>query len=249
MDYQNLIEEITRLVMEELNRIPTGSVNPGSGAADVVVLVDPEMDDLSGFVDILRKSAERVRYRIVICERILEPLKRVAGTLKYTPVINPARHEFKSIIKGAEQVIIPGLSVTSLSKIAGLIGDESVSGIAIKSLLDGIPVIACTDSIHSLKFSDCERPKKLLAMIRANLTTLEDMGVQITQLEKLPGIIGERKPVDPDMSFGVKNVVTNEDVMIAANQKLKVLNFPRGTIVTPLARDTAKNMGIEINLV
>jgi hypothetical protein len=250
MDYKDLIEEITRLVMMELNKFPTGmSHNPGTGAAEVVALIDPEINDMSGIVDVLQKKAGDARYRIVISERQLEPFKQTAGTMKFSLVVDPQRHRFSEVIRGAEQVIIPYLSVTALSKISGLIGDEHVPGVFIKALLEGIPVIACTDNIHGLKFSDCARPKKLLAMVQQNLTTLEDMGVELVQLEKLPEKIGEKKPEDPDAKIGIRNVITNEDVKIAANQNLKTLNFPKGTIVTPLARDTAKNMGIEIKLV
>jgi hypothetical protein len=249
MDYQHLIEEITRLVMMELRKFPAEALHKSGALTEVVVLIDPEFDDLSGLVDILQKKTEQARYKIVMCERHLEPLKKVAGTVKFTPVVEPPRQRFAEVLWSAEQVIIPYLSVTTVSKIARLIGDEPVPGIAIKALLDGVPVVACADSIHGLKFSDCARPKKILGMIQDNMTLLEDMGVELVQLEKLPDRIGERKPEDPDSTIGIRNVITNEDVRIAANQKLKTLNFPKGTIVTPLARDNARKLGIEINLV
>ena len=249
IDYKNLIEEITRLVMMELRKLPAEVLFDSGIRADIVALVDPEFDDMPGLVDVLQKKADQVRYKIVISESQLESLKNAAGSLEFTPVVNPSREMFAQILWSAEQVIIPYLSVTALSKTAGLIGDEPVPGITIKALFDEIPVIACSDNIHGLKFSDCTRPRKLLEMVHTNLAVIEGMGIELVQLEKLPEKIAVKKPVDPDSEIGAKNVITNEDVRIAANQNLKSLNFPKGTIVTPLARDTARSLGIEINLV
>jgi hypothetical protein len=250
MDNQSMLEEITRLVIQELEKISGNtSVSPDVNSANFLVVLDPEMAEFSSLMDILQKIGGKANYRIVVDDKRAGALKQAAGNFPYIPVINVERQDYGKIIRGIDRIIIPLLSVTCLSKIASLTGDEPVPGICIQGLLSGIPVTVCTDNIHSLKFSDCVRPKKLLAMVQAHLTVIQEMGIEPVQLQKLPETVKDKKREKEISPAAMKNVITNEDVMTAVHQKVKDINFPRGTIITPLARETARNYGIEINIV
>jgi hypothetical protein len=45
-----------------------------------------------------------------------------------------------------------------------------------------------------------------------------------------------------------KKVVTEEDVLLAGRKHQQVINLSRGTLITPLARDTAKELGILLSI-
>lgn len=252
MNYSQLVEEITRLVMEELQKASTGNTggNPEESRSQVIVLLDEETEDPGSILETLGKVSGGVpNYHVVIPQCLEDAVKAASGSFSYNPVTGLKRNRFKSLVSRADRVVIPFLSVTTLSKIAAMIGDEPVSGVCLQALLQGKPVAVCADNIHSLNYSGVNTGGKLMAAIRHNMEVLKELGIEILQLNSLPGNVPAKKADPATPTVGVKNVVTAGDVAVAAEQKLKLLNFPRGTIVTPLAFDKAKELGIEIRLV
>jgi len=252
MNYESIVEQITKLVMEELEKMSSGSpANTGSGEKNrVLVLLDEETEDPASVIDVLAKvETGSPDYHIYIPDEIAEQVKSCAGFLKYKPVTGIKRSSYNRIISNMDKVILPFLSIPALTKIANLIADDPISGLSIKALLMDKPLLVCTDNIHNLKYSGARTESKIMSLINANLKTLEELGAKTIQLKSLPGMMVEQPSQEVTTDVGVRNVVTKEDILVAADQKLKLLNFPRKTIVTPLARETARAMGIEIRLV
>ena len=249
MDYNELVEQITRLVMEEVERTSRAAgTAPSPGGEKVLVLVDPGMEEFEPFFSgLAREGTPGTRYTLVMPRELEESARAGAGLFPYDIVADPPRSSYKALLGGTDRVVIPHLSVTALNKLANLIGDEPVAGIAMEALLQGVAVTACTDYVHGLNFGDSSPSQKVFALIRRSLETIREMGVSTVQMGKIGAEM--TKTVQKPVSGGKRHVVTNEDVFVAADQKQKILNFPRGTIVTPLAWDTAKSLDIEIRLV
>lgn len=250
MDYQELIEEITRLVMLEMAKFPS-SGGQASGKKTLVVL-DGEIEDIEGVFSALEKMDSPLPvFYVYIPPELEQEMKSLNILLPFTPLTGINRRNFKKALEGMEQVIVPYLSVSTLSAIANLTFTDSTAGLCVTALTLGKPLIFCSDNIHSLNYSPLKENKKIMGMIRVNLTTVEEMGAKVIQLNKVRDEIKQQEKETPpaEVSPGIKNVVTNDDIMVAVNQNIKVLNLPRGTIVTPLARDTALALGVEIKIV
>ncbi len=249
MQYDELVEQITRLVIMEVEKASGtagGTQSPPGERA--LLLVDPEMDDFTSLFDHLsRNNKPATGYIIVLPAELLDRARTDAGLFSFEAVTDPPRSAYKNLIKGVSRVIIPHLSVTALNKMANLMGDEPVAGIAVTALLEGIPVVVCDDNIIGLNFSDSTPSRKIMAVIRRSMEVLREMGVSTVSL----GSLKSEKPVTARTltPAGRRIVVTNDDIFTASDQSRKVLNFPRGTIVTPLAWDTAESLGIDIRLV
>jgi len=252
MDYQGLIEEITRLVMLELNRI--GDVQQSTlqnvDRCCLLIVPDPEMPDFSSVFEAVRTfSAKGARVSVLVSQGLEQAIKSSLSATGCTLAPDPGRSGYGRLMESATHVVVPFVSVTTLSKISALIGDEAVSGVSLHALMTGKPLILCTDYIHSLSFSDTKQSKKILSIIRANLAVVEEMGAVLTQAGRLGDIVFSPATTVQVTEGSVRNVITKEDVIFAYNQNVKVMNFPRKTIVTPLAKDTAESLGIVINLV
>ncbi|MCD4784359.1 MAG: hypothetical protein K8T10_11115 [Candidatus Eremiobacteraeota bacterium] len=246
------MEQITRLVMVELEKMsPDSPQNIKSGEKTrVLVLLDEETEDLSTVIDVLGKVETGMPdYHIYIPDDISDQVKSCAGFLRYKPIAGIKRASYSRVVSGVDKVILPFLSIPALTKIANLIADDPVSGLSIKALLMDKPLLVCTDNIHNLKYSGARTESKIMALINANLKTLEDLGAQTIQLKSLSGMMGDQPVQKVTTDVGVRNVVTKEDILVASDQKLKMLNFPRRTIITPLANGTATALGIEIRLI
>lgn len=255
MNRDQLIEEITRLVMEELGkagRSVSAPTAPGQDAQNrrILILLDDEMEEPLSLFDVLGKTAGSLpRFSVYVPEGIRAVIDSAVISLPLTFLNKIGRGEYGRIVRPFESVILPHLSVTSLTKMANLIGDEVLPGVAISALLAGKPVTVCTDNIQALKFEGLNSHSRLMNMIRLNLKTLEELGFRPAQIADLPDVLREEPAKLTAPLTGAKCVITREDVMTATARKEKVLNFPRGTIVTPLAHETAKTLGISINIV
>lgn len=242
MDYAQLIEEVTRLVIEELKKINN------TPSSSYLVLIDEEMDNFEGLLDVLTKISGGASFTFVLNQNQKEDVAQIFKDAHF--IVTPPRGDFKKIASKFSKVIVPYLSITSLVKITSLLGDEPLTGILLHSLILGVPTFVCTDYILSIKYQNPNAPRKILNKVSSLLEELKSMGVELVQLESLPEKSKrEAISVETESNIGFKHVVTNEDILVAVEQKIEVLNFPRGTIITPLARQTAQQYGIEINIV
>lgn len=252
MEYEDLIEEITRLVIQELEKSSDVNVSlqEDSLTREIAVLVDPEMTSFDEMFDVLgRITGKKLGYTLVLPGEKVELLKSSQTITSYRVITDPPRCDYSRIAAKADEVVIPYLSVTQLSKIANLIGDEMTCGIALQSLLLSKPVTICTDNVHSIKFTEATLSKKLLSMIGERLSILEQLGIRLVQLKSLGENIALEKSSPASPESGKKQVVTSEDVKVLSQQQIKELNLPRGSIVTALAQREAKKLGIRINIV
>lgn len=236
--------------MLELDKVKRESAPSGPGMK-ILVLIDPETTQFGPVFDSLsRNISQGNKFTLVIPKLQEQKVIDAAGLFRFQSIIGPTPDNYEAISSAADWVIIPHISINSLTKCSRLIGDEPLPGIFIHALIKGVPVTVCDDYIQSLNHGDRPAPKKVLSTIKAGLTAIEEFGVKITRLKSVEkAVVKNNKGAGAINDIGHKNVVTNEDVMIAAGQKQKVLNFPKGAIITPLAMETAKQLGIEINLV
>jgi len=254
MNNDFIVEEITRLVMEELSRMSGLPRTPVStpGGTNILVILDEENDDVGELFQSLSKvSGGAPHYHVYAPEHLAGQVKASAGFLPFTPVENLKRHQYRKYVVGFDRVVVPYLTVNTLAKIAGLIGDEPASGLCIHALMAGKPVTVCTDEIHALNYSSVGTGNKLMGMIRDHIKTIEEMGIETVQLKSLTEKFSpaQGQTVQQSSTPSVKAVVTNDDVMVAVNQKQHALYFPVGSIITPLAWETAEAYGIEIHIV
>lgn len=252
MNTDSLVEEITRLVMEELAKAG-GVTSSGLSSVSphrVLVVLDEEVEELEPLFEILGKTTGvNGEFHMVIPEGLTERVKQFTLPFSYIPITSLKRSSYKGLVSAMDKIIVPFLTVTGLSKIAGLIGDEAVPGLCIAALSQGKPVVLCTDHIHSMQYSSLGTESKFMSIIRQKLELVKELGVETVQLNSLTEKITSKEMVKTPLASETKAVVTKEDILIAGEQQKKSLHFPAGSIITPLAKETASDMGIEIHLV
>lgn len=133
-------------------------------------------------------------------------------------------------LKGFEKIVIVTPPLSLLGAIVG--GDDSVYAamLAIRPLLWGREVTVLLDfeipkNRHSPAF----------LKIAEDIGALEEMGIKIECLCK-ECVTGE----------GLKELVTEQDVKDASKSESKLIKTKPGAIVTQLAEDTAKELGVKI---
>lgn len=159
-------------------------------------------------------------------------------------------------LQKADVIILPTLCLKTAAKIASLICDEQESGIVFTALLQGKKVLASNDGFMVCDILANESLRKEIDQI---LKKLEDFGVVFCPTEELNTtfqkmLTRNEKPKAPsspsernkeNSSNGLK-LITAKVIHMAVDGKQNTIRLAPGGIVTPLARDLAKEYLIKI---
>ena len=253
----SLVQLITDLVMAEVTRgegvqpssppppleaaAPSGDLARG-GRRLLLVPAPAPFSSYEGLLGSLRDvpgiSWTAVRVAGVCEKRVTQAL----GAVRWVdaPLL------WDEFIHGMEAVVLPVLRLEVLSRVANLLSDIPASAAAVAGVMQGVPVLAGALEVNNLKRSSGRLPGPFLSLFHQHLRTVEGMGIQVLENESLVRRLGA-KVVAPASAVGKgRDVITVSDLEAAARAGQKVLQVVPGTIVTPLARDKAAQMGIEV---
>lgn len=146
----------------------------------------------------------------------------------------------------AEAVVLPHFPLAMLARTAQLLSDHPAVGAALGGVVQGVPVLASSHDVERIKRHANRLPAAFLNLFQQNLRAVEGMGIQLLEPEALAAQVAQQKKATLAPARG-KDVVTMEDLEAARRAGVKILELAHGTIVTPLARDAAKQMGIEVS--
>lgn len=249
----SLIQLITDLVMAEVSRseglqpsapaqaAPSGE--PARGGRRLLLVPAPApFASMEPLLSSLREvpgvtwTAVRV---MGVCE------KRVATALGATRWVDPPLL-WDELVHSMEAVILPVLRLEVLSRVANLLSDVPASAAAVSGVMQGVPVVASSLEVDNLKRSSGRLPGPFLSLFHQHLRTVEGMGIQVLENQALVRRLGARVAAPASAAGKGRDVITVSDLEAAARAGQKVLQIVPGTIVTPLARDMAARMGIEV---
>jgi hypothetical protein len=147
-------------------------------------------------------------------------------------------------VHGFEALVVPVLPLAVISRVALLLSDCPVSSSIVSAICQGVPVLACAHEVDALKRSSGRLPGPFLSLFHQHLRTLEGMGVQLLEQEALLARLGQRQAKAAPARG--RDVITLEDLEAAMKAGQTYLQVLPGSIVTPLAREKATQMNIEI---
>ncbi|HWR08877.1 flavoprotein [Sporomusa sp.] len=260
MDNEKIVETVTAEVLRQLSIIsgnmpahPGGSLykalaifTGGTIGFEAGLLQLTHIQSLNtGLTVVLSAAAEK----ILDTDRIRQALGSNTSVLTSTsPYPGPA-------LRAADIVLIPVLTQNSAAKLANTLADSMVLTLILQALMLGKPVIAATNAADP---DDNRRGEKnmsnllpaLREALQANLKKIATYGIKLTPVENLAAaaqqaLAKEIKPYAQD-KLAKKRVLHAESVKGAVNSGTKTIVITQGTIVTPLARDIARALKVEI---
>jgi len=162
------------------------------------------------------------------------------------------------LVRGADLVLLPTLSMNLASRLALGLLDTLVSTLATGALLAGKPVVALRDGADpdgaggSVFGANGAAAPALRARLRGNLKTLATYGMELVSEGEFLAVVerhlGEAHKVPPAMipteDRHRATVITQAD--LASIEPGGVLRVSAGSRFTPLAHDTVTRLGIQI---
>ncbi|NPV69147.1 MAG: hypothetical protein HPY55_00695 [Firmicutes bacterium] len=160
-----------------------------------------------------------------------------------------------ALLKETDLTLVPVLTLNTAAKVAHGIADTLVATLIMESLLTGRPVLAAKDACDPAnpmraglgmdKVAPAYR-----ALLAGNLERLAEFGVRLVGATGLAAAVsgeaGDKQAAPgpgPGAASFTGRVLSRADI---AAFKGRVIRVSAGTLVTPLARDLARDRGIEM---
>ncbi|MGV8119746.1 MAG: hypothetical protein AB2L14_08310 [Candidatus Xenobiia bacterium LiM19] len=259
MDERTLIEQITGLVMARLasSGEAEGAEAAASGGLQVpaslpatlykgLVLLTEKKSQLEEYWEQMRACAHLpVEWQVFLsAEFSADEVKKELQPLR-VQIYEALPPSWKTMIPRTDFVLVPVLPVTLASKIAHLIADDAASQVIIQSLIERRRILAGCEEISFLVRYSAQLPRALVLVMNTVFESVRAMGIEEIALNSLSREI-QRFLGHESSPLRGSTVITRNDIEAALAEGKKTLEFLRGTIVTPLAREYAENMNVEI---
>ena len=262
------ITTIVRQVLEETGRAPQTSANPPSeqsapaGNRPAVINIFHagvrKLDEALRQIQRIEETARRSSVYTVESARSWvcgADVKEGAGVKCILDTVKPEGLE--KALQKADILVLPTFCLRTAAKVASLICDDQESNLVFAALLQGKKVLAANDGFM---LCDILVNAQIRREIDQILNKLEGFGMIFCQTDQLHAtfqdmIRRDSKSQSPASSgtatleketSGAIKLVTAKDIRTAVNNKEKAIRLASGGIITPLARDLAREYSIQI---
>lgn len=182
-----------------------------------------------------------------------EDVRKQTGTRCILDTVRP--EGLGKVLERADVLVLPTFCLKVGAKVANVILDDQAPGMVFSALAQGKKVLASRDGFLIHETLSNMRIREEIDRI---LEKLEGFGIVFVPTDQLsarfqeivlhPRASGdhrEKKSPAPG-DEGLRRIVTAKDINNAANAKKGTVRVVKGGVVTPLARDLAKEYGIKI---
>lgn len=227
------------------NRIGSPAFNHKSEKALVVINgADTDFKRIEGFIRDLKKSHEISIAFSFMAERLLDT-KKIIDDLRPVHVYREEDMlRLKEIYKDYSILVGPNISMNTLSKVSTGMIDSFVSNAIWSFLYFGKEVYLEFNSVREYMG---EKPSnnEIEKMIENHISTILNMGaIEINPDTIIKENIIEKKE-ESNKPAKQKDLISEKDI-VNLSKNHKVLVIDKNTLITPLARDKAKELGVKI---
>ena len=180
-------------------------------------------------------------------------VREKAGTQCILDTVKP--DGLQRVLQKADILVLPTLCFKVAAKVARLTFDTEGSSLVMSALMQGKPVVASNDGFLFLGTLTNEA---LIKEVQSILDKLASFGMILCPTEdlyetvksvagkKAPGKGPDSNPVPAEAPVETPSLITAKEIQSAVDANESTIRVAPGGIVTPLARDQAKEYGIEI---
>lgn len=241
MQLQDLIRNTVQAVLSEKGR----AVSSPTAAADSASIASIEQKPKAKQILVAVCCGECLRPEATAS---LEELKRAGIVL-----VEPGPHELKEratrerLVAKSDLVLLPSMGDDDAAKIALGIFDEPTARVALSALALGKPLLAASHSPYDEALKT--RSPVLFNLWQGYRKTLENFGFQIVEATAITSAtqahLSPKNEVQKTTSnSGKRRVITAQEVEAAAQNGKRV--DASGAVITPLARDRARDLGVKL---
>jgi hypothetical protein len=153
------------------------------------------------------------------------------------------------LVQESDALVVPILTRNSAVKIALGITDTLVTNIIMQAFISGKPIIAARNSADPDQ-ANCpciatpDTPPALIMLVKDYLKKLESYGMKLVDVTEIADAM--INVLSKDKSGILEQKLITQDIITNLPQGTKQITVAKGSIITPLAKDVAKERGIQI---
>ena len=182
-----------------------------------------------------------------------DDVKDKAGTRCILDTVKPDGLE--KALQKADSLILPTFCFKTAAKVARLISDSEETAIVLSALIQGTPVLATRDGFTLL---DTLSNKGIRAEINRILGKLESFGMVFCETDQLAAAFQKMvtnkntvsslttKKESSHRTAPAYSLITAKDIQAAVYKNQNSIPLAPGGIITPLAKDQAKEYAVKI---
>ncbi|MDR3589832.1 MAG: flavoprotein [Negativicutes bacterium] len=259
MQQENLVERIAREVMRQLNSKATADLSPRRVPKILALFTGGTIGLAPGLA-----ALGELRSRPTDIGVVLSPAaENVIGAARIKEALGPdiplltTRDPYPGkMLRETDVVVVPVLTQNTAAKLARAFSDTVVTTLVLQALMLGKPVLVAVNAADPhdgwrVSAGMGRAPAGLARMLQDNLKKIEGLGVRLVDVRQLAGETGRffernltRQPAAA--AAATKVLIDAAAVKAAQINGSRRLDVPRGAVVTPLAVDAARDLGVEL---
>lgn len=166
--------------------------------------------------------------------------------------------DIEKLLNNIKVLVIPILTIDTLAKVALGIADTAATQLLAKGIMMGIPIISAKDACDIENFTSIDSryskiPKAYVKKIKGYVEDLKEYGVKFVASKSLYRALSNNVK-DSKIEYQTKVVISKkiisaEDIILAHGKGAKNIQIEGNAIVTLLAKDTARELGVEVQCI
>jgi len=255
VDTDRLISIIEAEVRKVLAGVPEeDNLPPASARKKAIAIFTCGCDSTGETIKQVEKLIEKgydvtaVVCPIAIEMNLVEMLEGIGGI---SEILVSGYDRVDELVEESEVIIIAVFSRPAAAKLALGITDNFALAIAMQGLMTGKPVIAAKDSIDPDSASSAyaatdKTPPALIQLAKNYLDTLTSFGMKLVDVSELADTADGKPRQNSYLADDGKRPLISKSVIANIAAGVKEFVIPTNSIVTPLARETAKELEIKL---
>lgn len=256
MQHGDLVDIVTQEVLLRLNGV-TPAAGPQASRKVLALFCGGTIGLEQGLAALAEMRAYPANVAVVLsvaAERVVGA-QRVREALGTDVAIVTAQDPYPGrLLREADVVAVPVLTQNTAAKLARTVSDTLVTALTLQALMLGKPVVMAANAADPQDGGRAgagmgRASVNLTRALQGNLRRIESYGVRLVDVKHLAAEVGRcfRPGPEPVATAAERKVLIDVAAVKAAfaggSRKLAV---PRSAIVTPLAADAARELGVEL---
>lgn len=260
MDKEEMVQLVTQEIMRQLQHRPVAAPEKSTQYQHkaLVIFTGGTIGFEQGLAEI--KKLQNLCFEITVVLSVaaqevlgIERIKEELGS--HISIVTAQSPYPGKLLREADILIVPVLTQNTAAKLAYTLSDTMVSTLILQGLMMGKPVVAASNAADPLdgwraQYSMGNASAGLVQALQENLKKLARYGMQLVPVEAIGSVsqkvLNRQKTVAVNPLTNKKTVLDAATIQATAQNGSKRIAVSPGTIITPLAKDIARDCGVEI---
>jgi hypothetical protein len=228
---------VRKIVLDYLNKDKVKDSNRHI----LIILDEQHVHDITGLWDEIRRIANQYNTTVLYTGK-WSNIPESIPFMKAIPLVEEHFTEIRAEMEKADLLFYANASFATVAKLSLTIDDQLSMWITIQMQMDGKQILLANDQLNHNGTQKVTTPYTVSKRIQSYMRTLREDKVQFVSLSTTS------KWLDSyfDSYSGNRHVVLAKHIEEVANQGESLLIVPKNSLITPMCKDYARELGVVI---